>query len=153
MAIGERDVLHEVRYLFKPYCVLLQKFLDFCKKSFSHETIFHFSDPKLVGSDENHVDFPSFFLGEAFDFLLENVPSPLAERFVHCVARAAEDDVIVLVPGWIFILQRVAPCLIDFDCQDPVPGLLLDDDLIDVTHQRVRDDEHAERPLDVGRWR
>jgi len=115
--------------------------------------LFKFTAPNLVGSDENYVDLPSFFLAEAFDILLELLPGGLAKWFVHSVARAAEDDVIVLLLLWIFIIQSLVPFLIDLDCQDPVLGLVPEDDLIDALHQRVPEDVHAERPLEVGRWR
>ena len=155
LAIGVLDALHEVRDLLKPYAVLLQEFLDFCKKDFILRRSFKFPEPNLVGSDENYVDLPSFFIGEVFDILLELLPGGLAEWFVHSVARAAVDDVIVVRPLWIWIVQSLVPFLIDFDCQDPVRGLVPDDDLIDALHQRVRDDVHAHagRPFEVVRWR
>ena len=152
LAIGVLDVQHEVRDLLKPYALLLQKFLDFCKKDFILWTSFKFPEPNLVGSDENYVDLPRLFSGEVFDIILELLPGGLAEWFVHSVARAAVDDVIVVLLLWISIVQSLVPFLIEFDCQDPVRGLVLDDDLIDVLHHRVPDDVHAGRPLEVGRW-
>ena len=153
-AIGVVDVLHEVRDLLKPYAVLDEKFLHFCKKkNFILWTSFKFTEPNLVGSDENYVDLPRFLLAEEFDILLELRPGGLAEWFVHSVARAAVDDVIVVLVIWIFIVQSLRPFLFELDCQDPVLGLVPEDDLIDAPHQRVPEDVHAERPLEVGRWR
>ena len=94
-----------------------------------------------------------FFLAEAFDILRERLPGGLAEWFVHSVARGAVDDVIVVLLRWKFKIQRLLPSSCDLDCQDPVLGLVPEDDLIDAPHQRVPEDVHAERPLEVGRWR
>ena len=126
-------------------------FISAKKKNFIIWRLFKFTAPNLVGSDENYVDLPSFFIGEELDFVLELLPRGLPERFPHSVARAAVDDVIVVPLHWIFILQSLPPFLIELDCQDPVLGLLPQDDLIDAIHQRVPDDVHAERPLEVGR--
>ena len=82
------------------FAVLDQKFLHFFEKTFVWGS-FKFTEPNLVGSDENYVDLPRFLLAEEFDILLELRPGGLAEWFVHSVARAAVDDVIVILLLWI----------------------------------------------------